>query len=145
MHICSRDTFLRLKIVKNGELREWGFKLCLRHRRHFFRRTKLGDWRVFKKIFLKFWSSRCHRKMCGLFPCIPILKVLFFIKWYYGIGCLSFCVKLIHWLAAKHTPNITFLGWKTKSHIFYCLKGKFVRMNLLFEIFFVFVCFFAGR
>ena len=37
--------FLKLKIVKNGVLWEWGFYFCFRFKRQFFGHTKLGDWR----------------------------------------------------------------------------------------------------
>ena len=51
-------------------------------------------------------------------------------------------------LHLKNYSNNTFLSWKTKSHIFYCLKGKrrkFIRMNLLVKIFFVCVFFWSKK
>ena len=48
-------------------------------------------------------------------------------------------------LDLKNYSNSNFLCWKTKSPIFYFLKGKkrkFVRINLLVEIF-LFVCVFS--
>ena len=44
---------LKLKIVKNGVLWEWGFYFCLIFKRQFFGHTKLGNWwGFFKKFFL---------------------------------------------------------------------------------------------
>ena len=52
--------------------------------------------------------------MRGLFSCIPILKVLFFIKRYYGSWGLNFCVKLIRYVAAKHTTIAWLVDGNTK-------------------------------
>ena len=56
-------------------------------------------------------------------------------------------IKLIEFfkqsLHLKSYSNSTFLFWKTKSPIFYCLSGKkckFERINLLVEFFFICVC-----
>ena len=60
---------------------------------------------------------------------------------YFFINLTEFFKQSLH---LKNYSNNTFLCWKTKSHIFYCLKGKrrkFIQMNLLVEIF-LFVCVF---
>ena len=47
-------------------------------------------------------------------------------------------IEFLESLHLKNYSNSTFPRWKTKSPIFYCLKGKkrnFVRINLLVEIF----------
>ena len=56
-------------------------------------------------------------------------------------------IKLIEFfkqsLHLESYSNSTFLFWKTKSPIFYCLSGKkckFERINLLVEFFFICVC-----
>ena len=57
------------------------------------------------------------------------------------INLIDFSKQSLH---LKNYSNSTFLCWKTKSTIFYFLKGKkrkFVRINLLVE-FFLFVCVF---
>ena len=52
-------------------------------------------------------------------------------------------------LHLKNYSNRTFLCWKTNISVFYSLKGKnhkFVRINLLVELFFCFyVCFFETK
>ena len=69
--------FFKVKIVKNGVLREWRLYVCLRFRRHFFRRTKLGDWWVFKKnLGLKGVMEKC----VGCFLVYLFLRVLFCFK-----------------------------------------------------------------
>ena len=50
----------------------------------------------------------------------------------------------VKWFLLKNYSNSTFFSWKTKSPIFFCLKGKkckFVRINSPVEIF-QFVCVF---
>ena len=93
-----------LKIVKNGVLREWGFKFCLRFRRHFFRRPKSCDRRVLKKknVF-DFGLKSVIEKCVGCFLVYLFLKVLFFKKRYYGNRGLNFSVKLVRRLAAIRT------------------------------------------
>ena len=57
-----------------------GFYFCLRFRRHFFRHTDFIDFKIFEFFFFKIQILRFHRKMCGLFPCIPILRWFFLRK-----------------------------------------------------------------
>ena len=55
------------------------------------------------------------------------------------INLIEFFEQSLH---LKNYSNSTFLFWKTKNPVYYCLKGKirkFVRINLLLEIF-LFVC-----
>ena len=73
-YICSHDTFLRLKTVKNGLLQEWGFKFCLR-----FRRLKSCDRRVFKKKNLfNFGFKGVMEKCVGCFLVYLFLRVFIF-------------------------------------------------------------------
>ena len=76
MCICLRDTFLELKNSYKWALGEWGFIFCLRFRHHFFFQAyQILRFSDFEKNF--FWILRFHRKMCRLFPCIPIFKGFF--------------------------------------------------------------------
>ena len=69
MYICSHDTFLGLKIVKKGVLREWGFYFCLRFRRHFF--LDIPKWVVGGFLEKYFWSWRSWKnvQVVSLYTC----------------------------------------------------------------------------
>ena len=62
---------------------------------------------------------------------------------------LNFLHKVYHMsLHLKNYSNRTFLCWKTNISVLYSLKGKkykFVRINLLVELFFVSVCVFLKQ
>ena len=100
------DTFLKLKLVKTGVLREWGFKFYLRFRRHFFRHTKLGDWWVLEKIFCFYFGLKGVRDKCvGCFLTYLFFWVergVFFIK-VLRDERFHFCAKSNRWVAAIHT------------------------------------------
>ena len=116
--------FLKLKIVKKWVLRKWVFIFCLRFRRHFLRHTNFLGFLKFreKNFFIRF--LKYHRKMYRLGPCIPILRVLFWLKVqkrcvYVNIlflvmilaenvfiGLKKGISKKMHWVAAKHTADI---------------------------------------
>ena len=70
--------FLKLKIVKNGVLWEWGFYFCLRFKRQFFGHTKLGDWWVFLKK-INFGLKGVMEKFVGCFL-VYLFLGLFLIK-----------------------------------------------------------------
>ena len=63
------------------------------------------------------------------------------------MGKLCIRHQSVKWSENFLYSNNTFLCWEAKSRIFYCLKGKnhkFVRMNLLAEIF-LFLCVFFSK
>ena len=72
MYNCLHDTFLELKTVKNGYCGNWGF-IFPWDLGVIFLGIPIFKILRFRKIkFFKIRNLRCHRKMCGLFPCIPI-------------------------------------------------------------------------
>ena len=84
-----------------------------------------------------------------LFPEIPVTNKIFFnrvaAKKTFFINLVEFFKQSLH---LKNYSNSTFLCWKTKSPIFYCLKEKkrkFGRISLLVEIFGLCVCFFQTK
>ena len=122
--------FLGLKIVKNRILREWWIYFCLRFRRHFFRRTKLGDWWDFQKIvfYLNFGLKGVIEKCVGCFVVYLFWGFYFLIKRYNGSGGLNFCVKLIRRLAAKKWRNEDAF-WDIFDGILYNNDGYFSRKD----------------
>ena len=81
------------------------------------------------------------KKIMRLFPEMCVTKKIFTraTEKIFFINLIEFFNKN---LQSKNYSNSTFLSWKTKSPIFYFLKGKkrkFVRISLLTEIF-LFVC-----
>ena len=109
-------------------------------------RTKFMICWVEKKCFLDFWSKRCHRKMCGLFPCIPILGVFIFFK--KGIIGWGFRVLLcsLSWVAAFISSHVSLanlqyilplLTWIIYSHryLLFILKLKNSRKRKIQSIY----------
>ena len=78
MYNCLHDTFLELKTVKNGYCGNWGF-IFPWDLGVIFLGIPIFKILRFRKIkFFKIRILRCHRKLCGLFPCIPIFFFFFF-------------------------------------------------------------------
>ena len=78
-YICLRDAFLELKIAKNGYCRNgvlffaWDLGVIL---------LSIPNFRIsrFRFFFFLIQIFRYHRKMCRLFPCIPIFRGVFLLK-----------------------------------------------------------------
>ena len=114
MYICSHDTFLGLKIVKKGVLREWGFYFCLRFRRHFF--LDIPKWVVGGFLEKYFWSWRSWKnvQVVSLYTCFRgfliknrrmcnNLKNALLPHFYVFLWLRMVCVNWWSWVAAKHT------------------------------------------
>ena len=97
-NIYSVILFWVKKVVKKGVLRNWGFGFSLRLCKGFSKVNFLGDFGWFFEGWKKKDFKRCYGKMCGLFPCIPFLRGLYFsffwLKKYYGMRGLGFAIKL---------------------------------------------------
>ena len=75
-----------------------------------------------KSFFLKIQILRCHRKMCRLFPYIPIFKGVFLVKsvkkmcMCAGVKnhivtcekCMFWCEKGYKWILAPGSPKTTY-------------------------------------
>ena len=72
-------------------------------------RPKFDGWWVFEFLFFNSGLKGIIEKCMGWFLLYLFLRVLFFLKRYCGNGSLNFCVKLICWVAAKHTTVMLYL------------------------------------
>ena len=87
-YICSHDTFLWLKTVKNGVLQEWGFKFCLRFRRHFLGVSNLVIGGFSKKKLFNFGFKGVMEKYLFLRVFIFDQKVL--PEWRFKFLCATY-------------------------------------------------------
>ena len=116
------DHFFR---VKNSQKMEWGFYYCLKFRRHFFRHTRFQDLKISKKKFLSIWVLRSQRKMCRLFPCIPIFRGAFLSKsvkkcvCVMGLKIALLLVKNVCFGVKKGMSKMGVLG-SCKTHYWIC-------------------------
>ena len=104
----------------------------------------LGDfWEQNKKFFGKkmdFVTKRYHRKICGLFPCIPYLMGLFLLslclKAHIGRG-LGFTINL-SWRAPKHINFKGCVCYFLFFHLLIALKKIWKTLFILSKYLFLF-------
>ena len=118
--------FLGLKIVKSGYCGNWGFIFAWDLGVIF-----LAYWvfKISKRILFKIQILRFHRKMCWLFPCIPVFRGFFGLK---SVKKMCMCVgvkssivtyeKCMFW-CEKGYKRILALGGP-KTYYFMFLKRK---------------------
>ena len=103
--------FLKLKIVHNGVLWEWGFYFCLGFRCQFFGHTKLGDSWVFN-FFFHFGFKGVMEKCVGCF----LVYLFFFYFFFWGGRLLKRCEKWgVYVIALKSYIHVLFMffnSWK---------------------------------
>ena len=115
-------TFLGLKIVKKwngGFIIAWNLGVI------FLGIPGFKIWRFQKKKFLSIWVLRSHRKMCRLFPCIPIFRGAFLSKsvkkcvCVMGLKIALLLVKNVCFGVKKGMSKMGVLG-SCKTHYWIC-------------------------